>query len=215
MTYRPKRTKSEFEKGASGVAKVMLSKTGNTAKVIFKDGETFTVKTSECPDNLKAGVWHVQMTGDESGIFSFRPVNAVVKGKVSKFVSGENEPPTPKTSKGKFPFEYFVVILEITEPEKFSGIEVPFVLRYKFDAVEDDSGNKVTGIKGGKYGDLLDEFLMLTGAWDRGAMKFKSNVLPDLEKRILHAGKTFGFIMKDGYVDSLYSEDSGVEEGWE
>ena len=212
MAYRPKRT-SSYERGASGVAKVLLSNTGKSAKVKFKTGEEFTVK--EFPENLTKGVWFVQMTGNEDGIFSFRPVSGVFQGKVDKFVSGEGEPPTPKTSKGKFPFEYFVVILSITEPEKAKGIEVPFILRYKFDAVEDDSGNKVTGIQGGKYGDLLDEFLLLSGAWDRGALKWKSNVLPDIEKRILHADKSFGFVMKEGYVDSLYSLEEGIEEGWE
>jgi hypothetical protein len=62
----------------------------------------------------------------------------------------------------------------------------------------------------------LEEFLSLAGAWNRGPMEWSDNILPALEKRILRADKSFSFLMKDGWIDTLYEADEPEEsEDWE
>ena len=224
--YTPQRTKGDFQQGERGMAIVKVNREKGLANIAFRDGGTHTVKLSECPDTLQAGKWVVQMNGEEDCVFGFRPIAGQFEGRVTSFVSGEDEVPVPKTKhvsftnqkgkKIKYDYDYFTVILTISSPAKHKGIEVPFTLRYKFGEAQDEEGESCVGIESGKYGDMLSEFLDLTGVWKMGKMAWKSNVLPAVEKRILHNKQFFGFIMKEGWVDSLFPLEASEESlQWE
>lgn len=217
MVYEPK-TKSSFIKGDSGIAAVMFSKDGKKVRVnlTIKQGDNETKKTIDldrenCPANLKPGNWMVQISGQGDKMLNFRPILGNFTFRVKGFAASENEEPKPKTKdvsfekngkKQEYSYDYFTALLEITEG-KYQGLEVPYMLRYHFQDDMLDGKMVVAYSKGGsKYTDYLKEFLNVSGAWDLGPMEYKDNVLPDLQRRILHADKRFNGTMKDGWLVS-------------
>ncbi|MBU2685751.1 MAG: hypothetical protein KKF27_21125 [Gammaproteobacteria bacterium] len=215
MTYQP-RTKSSYVKGDNGIAKVRFSTDHKKVQVVFmpqeegQQGKSIILDRDACPDNLQPGEWMVNISGLGDKMLSFRPVigNFVVTTK--SFASAEGEEPKPKTKDVKFEkagkvheysYDYFTVLWEILEPEKYKGIEVPYMLRYHFEPDEFEGKQVVAYSKGGsKYTDYLKEYLNVAGVWEYGVLEWKDNVLPDLQKRILHTGVKFQITMKEGWV---------------
>jgi hypothetical protein len=211
--YEPK-TKSNFVRGDSGVAKVRFSTDKKKVQVLLsrEDGSTkeFRLDSEDCPANLVAGEWVVNMTGQGDKMLSFRPVNGHFVFKVKAFASQEGKEPEPKVKdvsfvkdgkKQEYSYEYFTVLLTILSPDKYDGMDVPYVLRYHFQEDTYEGKPVVAYSKGGsKYTNALKEFLAITGAWELGPMPYKDNILPDLQKRILHADRTFEGTLKDGWI---------------
>lgn len=212
MAYKPKTIQGQFARGNSGIATVKMSGDHKKVKVIFdEDGKELI--TSEFPEGLKAGKWYITLDGNNKKIFGYRPVNGVFVGKVNKFVARNDEPPTPQTHIGKdWSYKFFTILLEITKGEN-KGLLVPCMLRYHFAQAEED-GKEVVAYDHpkSKYTPMLMEFCDCAGVWEKGIMPFKDNILPYMEKRVMHEAKEFQFVIKNGWVDSFIAIDTPITE---
>lgn len=218
MSYKPQIKKSEFVRGPSGVATVEISPDKKKVRISYKDNETdkYILNIKDCPENIRKGTWFVTLSEDKTKILNFRPANGVFHAKVIKFPAPEGEPPTPKTKigtdgKGKsWDYQFFIVIAELMNPE-VKGMEIPLILRYHFSEAEEDGKTVVAyAHPKSKYTPQLIEFCDVTGMWNKGVMAYKDNILPIMEKRILHEGKVFQVVIKNGYADTFMELDGEV-----
>jgi hypothetical protein len=207
MAYKPQTLKSQYKRGDNGTAAVKMSPDRSKAKVIFEESGIEFV-TTDFPKGMRPGKWFVTMDGDNKKVFSYRPINGVFVGKVQKFVARDGDIPTPQTHIGKdWNYQYFTVLLEITQGDN-KGLGIPCMLRYHFaEAQEEEKSVVAFSHPKSKYTPMLIEFCECAGVWDRGIMPYKDNVLPLIEKRVLHAAKEFQFVMKAGWVDSFIPLD--------
>lgn len=212
MSYKPKVIQSAYKRGDSGVATVKINGEKTKVKVTFEESGKEVVAT-EFPKGLKAGKWFITMDGDNKKVFAYRPVNGMFVGKVNKFVAREGEVPTPQTHIGKdWSYKYFTILLEITKGDN-SGLLIPCMLRYHFaEAQEDDKSVVAYSNPKSKYTPMLIEFMDCTGVWEKGVMPYKDNILPLIEKRVMHEDKEFQFVIKQGWVDSFIPLDQPVSE---
>ena len=212
MAYKFNRS-STGDFGEKGAAIVKVSEAKGLFRVEFRDGGKHTLKLDKKPEQLTEGRWKVSLNGDETEVFSFHPYAGSFQGQVKKFASKEGEPPQFWESKGKYPDWMFTVIIGITNPKNLAGVEVPYFLRNRFTEEKDEEGKSWIGIGKGKHGDNLLKFLRITGVEERGAMPFKSNPLPMVEKRVLHEPKEFGFIISDGWISDVFplNANDGLE----
>lgn len=216
-------------KGTKGEAKVRIGK--GQVQIIFKaePDDPYTFPKSELPESVKAGIFHVTLTGDGE-FLAIRPLNAVVRAKFSHFYAEEGEAPawkeypggTATTKDGKKTFSYeayrgTTAILDITDKE-YKGMTIPVFLRDVF--INDGDGN--IAIKGnGKNADLAESFLEVTGVYDK-EIPYSENVLPKLQKAIMKAGCEFQVMLKNGNADSFMElpdldeeSDDNDEDDWE
>ena len=199
--------------GEKGAAIVKISEEKGLFRIEFKDGGKHTLKLDKKPELLSEGRWMVQLNGDQTEVFGFYPYGGSFQGQVLKFASKKEEPPQFWESKGLYPDWMFTVIIGITSPDNLKGVEVPYFLRNRFTEEKGDDGKTYVGIGKGKHGDNLLKFLRITGVEERGAMPFKSNPLPMVEKRVLHEPNEFGFTINNGWIDNIFplTPDSGLE----
>lgn len=206
------RSSSGGSNAPRGFAKLEVGTT--SLKVTFKEGGSYVIKKTNAPPYLKlAGKFYVRLNSDEDEILYANPIRGMFKANAIEIVAEEGKAPTPRTrtregknQKGehyKEEFEEFIVVFRINEG-KYKGFRIAYFLRYKFD--EGDDG--VAMLYGyGKYTDQLDDFLDVVGVYDRGPMKFKTNLCPAIQKRFQKAKKEVNLIMKNGFIDTLYGED--------
>lgn len=210
MAYKPKTLKSDFVRGASGVASVAFSPDGSKVKVTMKeDDKSYIVPMDDCPEEIRKGTWFITMSSDEKKVLGIRPANGIFKAKVQKFVAQEGQDPAPRTKVGPdWSYDFFLVLVELLD-ENVKGMTVPCMLRYHFGEADEDGKSVVafTHPKS-KYTPLVIEFCEVTGVWARGAMPFKDNILPLMEKRIMRENRTFQVVLKGGYVDSFLELDN-------
>jgi len=225
--YKPPISEGEFG-GEKGLAKVRVGKAKGkrVAEIVFKEsGEKYLFKGNYVPENLSNGLWNVRLNNDDTEIYSYFPWKGHYKAKVKEFTpgSGDEDAPAPKEKtftikKGKnagkeFTTEQFTVLLEIVEPEELEGIVVPYTLAYNFKEVDGEVGFPSSK---GRTKQLID-FCDITGVWDKGPLKFKDNILPDMQKRILRADKSFNIVINDGWIESVFSAFEAEEDDldWE
>lgn len=216
--YQPPRVKTSYDR-VKGIAKVQLGKTGNI-RVNFKDGPVFTINADNVQaEPVWAGVAFCECSENGQIFFSMRPHKGLFKGRCIGISSSEDEIPAPAVKTGKFgEFMVFYSIFEITEG-KYKGCKYPSQIPYKF--VDADGVAALPGERGkSRYTDQLEDYMYITGAWET-ELEFSENLLPEINRRIKNAGKTFMFSVKDGYVDQLIDaetedETSGSDddEGW-
>jgi len=214
--YTPPRVSGEFKKGENGEAVVRISKDKKKIQILFKETDnkyTFR-RTREIKNLLPGRSWFIQLNGNEDEVYNFHPWSGQFSGKVQGFASKEGESPAPSVNERSYEGQRyqtvdFTVLIEITKPEKLAGITIPYFLRYNFREYENEEGKSEVGLaaKGSRTKQLAD-FLDITKAWSQGAMKWKDNVLPAFEKRILRQNVEFNFIVKDGWIDTLFSADT-------
>lgn len=212
MAYKPKVVQSGYKRGDSGIATVRVAGDKSKVKVTFDEGNKEVICT-EFPEGLRAGKWYITLDGDNKKVFGYRPVNGLFVGKVNKFVARNDEVPTPQTHIGKdWSYQYFTVLLEITQGDN-EGLFIPCMLRYHFSEAQEDEKSVVaySHIKS-KYTPMLMEFCEVSGVWNKGMMPYKDNILPLIEKRVMHEGKQFQFVIKNGWVDSFIPIDTPVTE---
>ncbi len=215
--YKPPKFDSGGFGGAKGIAETRISEDKKSVLIRFEDGKKHKIARTKETKNLFPGLWFIQLNKEEDSIQTFRPVNGSFEGVVEKFSAREGEEPAPKTKLVSFTRKdgtavdyekvYFWVIIKIVRPEKYAGILVSKEFRYNFREVTVNGQSLVTFASKGDRTRDLEEFCDLTDVWNRGAMKWSDNVLPELEKRILREGKHFMFIMKGGWIDTLYEVD--------
>jgi len=209
--YKPPKVKSSS--GLIGVAQVELgvSKGKPAAKVTFVDGDnegkSFFIAKDKCPAYVQAGKWMARLSSKGDEMYSISPINGRFRGKTLKFSAEKGKEPVPYTttitsSDGKtYSFDVFGVVLVVTQG-KCKGMPISYRLNYNF--AEADDGTVGIGHLKSKYTRHLERFLDVSGAWERGEMKYVDNVLPNFEKRILREDKEFYIQMVDGWVDALY-----------
>jgi len=232
MVYRPPVKKSAYD-GLSGAANVALSKDKTKVKVTFErkadgsGGDEHVVLVKECPKEvqayLRSGNFVVKLSKESDKIYSLSPTGGMFVGKVAKFSSKKDADPSPmtKVSTNKegqtYSYLFFVVMIEIIEGE-CKGMQIPLFLRYNFSEEEQEVKGIMRKVAGyskqldkSKHTAFLDEFLLITGVWET-AIPYSDNILPKLEQRIKRADKTFGFIVKKGYIDTLYEQTKVTPE---
>ena len=212
MAYKPKVIQGQYARGNSGIATVKVAGDKSKVKVTFEeDGKELI--TTEFPKELKAGKWYITLDSNNKKVFGYRPVNGLFVGKVNKFVARNDEVPTPQTHIGKdWSYQYFTVLLEITKGDN-KGLLIPCMLRYNFaEATEDDKSVVAYCRPKSKYTPMLIEFMDCSGAWEKGIMPYKDNILPYIEKRVMHEAKQFQFVLKAGWVDSFIPLDQPISE---
>ena len=194
---------------SSSVADVTVNSTKKAVRILFDDGDKRIFPLSECPKNIRTGTMMVRMNEKRNKVYSVYPSEGMFVGKVKEFVHQQDKPPTPNTNT-TWDYQYFVCIIEITKGE-CKGMNIPYILRYNFGEVDVD-GKAAVGFTHpkSKYTAQLEDFLDIVGAMEK-PMKYADNILPMLEKRILLADKTFSFVIKGGYISTVFthSGDSG------
>ena len=208
MGYKPPKVKSSS--GLIGVAEVKLHETKPLVRVEFVDGDNegkaFVIKKDKCPAYVQSGKWMTRLSSKGDEMYSISPITGRFLGKVLKFSAQQSKDPAPYTTtittadKKTYSFEVFNVILEVTQG-KCKGMPISYRLNYNFAEADGIVG---IGHLKSKYTRHLERFLDVSGAWDKGEMKYMDNVLPAFEKRILRADKEFDIQMVDGWVDALY-----------
>lgn len=227
MGYKPK-MKAAGGFGPQGVAKVEVNpKDRNMIRFTLKarswDKETQTEKfemlkgnvvRSDCPEDLqdmiRAGIWFISVNKDLDKIYGFRPVDGVFDVVVDRFSAQQDQPPTPKEFRGdKWSYLYFTAILRIVGGNE-DGMKIPYTLRYHFDKElepVDQAGTKREVVAyshpKSKYTAPLVDFMDAAGAWEKGPMPYKDNILPMLEKRIQEQKRTFKIVLRQGQVHSI------------
>jgi len=179
----------------------------------FDDGSPQVVlKQDNCPKNIRPGTFMVRLTEHKDKMYSLYPASGMFDFTVDSFVAEKEKPPRPMTNQ-QWDYQYFVVLLRIVKGE-FKGMLVPYLLRYNFGEFLDDEDKSVVGITHprSKYTPQLEEFLEISGAMEKGDIKYTDNILPILQKRILEQARTFKGIIKGGYINTLYSELSPKQE---
>ena len=211
--YRPRVvSKSSFYEEA----RVMLGKVQGkpSVKIVFASGIEVVLNKNNCPPYVQSGEFVVTLNSDRDKMLGMRPVEGIFPVRVKSYTAKENEPPKPRMSRGEYPSEYFIVLLEITRGKE-KGMVVPFSLKYNFilDRLDEKDviGYSKSLAKSPPTAQLA-EFLELTGTWEFGAIPYKDNILPILEKRQLRAKKEFNVLLKNGFVDSLFALQELKEE---
>lgn len=218
MTYKPGMTKSK--KGPRGIGKVQVNKAKGKVRVTLVDDdnkkEIYDLDMENCPTYVQPGEFKISLNSDHNIMYGLHPANGMVKVKVNKFLSEEDKPPAPRTEDvpktkdyNAYSYEYFTVLLEIAQ-KKFKGMIIPLRLRYHFrGALEEVKGKEKEVVwydKGGsKYTPLLVDFCEATGVFDKGPMPWKANILPMMEKRVASLNQSFSIVLKDGWVNTIFT----------
>lgn len=210
MSYKPPRVKSSWER-IRGAATVQLHKTGK-AKVTFKDsGITHIIAAENVEaDPVWAGRGFVEVSEDGSRFFSMRPWKGLFPAICLGIATGSNDEPVPDVRDGKWG-EYltFNALIQIAEG-KYKGATYATMFHYKFQ--DADGVAALPGERGKSPNtDKLEDFMFITGAWQE-ALEFSSNLLPEIDRRIVNAEQKFMIAVKDGYVDQMIEIESDDEE---
>ena len=151
MAYKPqvKQGQGSFG-GPSGIAAVALNKDKSKAKFTIKskEGDEASYILTEFPDYLENGNWYVRFNQDKDKLLSAYPANGMMTVKVNRFPAPEGEEPTPKLKEASYEgkaysYQQFTVLLDVIQPDKLKGVQVPLTLRYHFDEGEEEVGGKV------------------------------------------------------------------------
>ena len=108
----------KYRDGERGQAQVRGDR--KTVKMRFVESKnTFAFRRTRDTAKLRPGRWYVQLSSDESEIFSFHPWSGNFKGHVSGFAAKEGESPAPRIKKVdftdkagkhiKYDYYYFIV----------------------------------------------------------------------------------------------------------
>lgn len=227
MTYKPPKVDDYGPRGQAEVSTGVVDNKPMVQVTFVDNNAKYRVPRKNCPDYVQKGIFFVEMTPDRQGIRSMRPWNAPrIRGKVAKFHAKEGEKPTPKTvnvknESGGYSYNYFGLTIEVTQPEKYAGMEIPFMPRYHFQSAQEEVNGKMEDVVAyshmkSRYTGQLDEFLTLTGAWKSGPIPYSDNIVPTLQKRILRQGLEFEFSMKEGWLkDFVLPDVNEASDDWQ
>lgn len=231
MGYKPQVVTKSIFGGPKGGAKVVWNKDHSKLQVTLGDDKyTFSkADLEDLPKSFPSGEYYVQLSEDKTRLLNIRPNNGMFVVKVDRFAAKEGETPAPKiisatdpTSKAEYSYQIFSVILKIVSPKEYADMEIFFSPRYNFEGVEDEiNGKKVEVVAynhpKSKYTPLLQDFCEATGVWEKGPMKWATNILPALAKRIAQADRKFQVVVKEGWVNTIFvmpdvSDEDEVKE---
>ena len=217
MTYKPESVKGSF--GLYGQVKIIAIENGKV-KFMFREqdktgnfGETLKlkVKVEDCLPVAKVGTWAAQLSSNKDKLYQVRPINGVFPGKFVEFVAKKDQPPSPTMSSGKPEFQHLIFRpLFILTRDDVAGMRVGYRwgLDYSFVAGADDFVKYGKQLDRSVHMQEVDEFLTLTGVWDKGAMNYNDNLLPFFQRRALEANKTLLIHVENGYIKALIPDMS-------
>lgn len=213
MSYKPQTiTKGTFG-GPKGGAKCAWN-TDHSKLQVKLGTDTFVFPKSALPVSaFPSGEYYIQLDKDKKSITTIRPNNGMYTVRVDKFVAKEGEEPAPRTitPEGKdYSYQTFGVMLKIISPKEYKDMEILLTLNYNFEGIEDEiKGQKVTvaayNHPRSSRTPLLQDFCEATGVWDKGPIKWQTNILPILQKRVANAEKKFQVVVKDGWIVTIFS----------
>ena len=158
----------------------------------------------------------MSLNSDHDTMYGLHPANGMVKVKVNKFLSEEDKPPAPRTEDvpktgeyNAYSYDYFTVLLEVAQ-KKFKGMIIPLRLRYHFRGALEEVKKKEKEVvwydkPNSKYTGMVVDFCEATGVFDKGPMPWKANILPMMEKRIAALDQSFSIVLKDGWVNTIFT----------
>lgn len=221
MAYKPPVAKGSY--GTNGQVKIVKIENGKvyfyfreqTKEGLLEPVKMSPIKVEDCLPVAKTGVWAANLSTNKDKLFSLRPLSGMYDGKFKEFLAPKDEPPAPKMSGGKPEYQHLIFnpLFVLTSPD-VEGMIVKYQwgLDYAFVDWVDAEGNHIVGygkqLEKSTHMQKVDEFMTLTGIWDRGAMKWQENILPMMQKRALDADKPLRIIVKDSFVDTLMADQS-------
>ena len=222
MTYTPGMKTGSY--GDKGQAKVLVNSKNpdrilvrlhaqtwdKQAKAWSYEDKEFKLNRSDCPDEVQPVIHttdnaFVGMSSKGDKIYRFSPWIGQFVGKFVGFAVAKGQELAPATYQGEWSYQYMNALVEITKGE-FKGSRIAYMLRYHF-AEGDENGKPVVVYDHpkSKYTPVLMEFLEITGAWERGPIAYKDNILPILQKRMLAEDRTFKFVVKEGNIAIFFA----------
>lgn len=220
MSYKPGFQQSAGY-GPRGQAKIQINTARTKVRVTLREmteddkynEHTAELDIDDCPASVQEGMWFASLSSDKKKLYDIHPWNGMATVHVKNFTAKKDQPPTPRIRKGQYgDFAVFSVILELTD-EDTKGMTCAYEMPYNFFENKEEVKGQMESVVGishtkSKFTDKLVEFLDTTGAWNRGPIKYSDNILPVLEKRILHEDRHFKVIFQKGYISALYQDDS-------
>jgi hypothetical protein len=208
----------------NGVAMVEPHPTNTKVRVTFApktEGEkpaVYILEKEDCPDYIRKGKFMVNLSSNGKKMYGIHPITGIAKFKVKEFVAGRDQKgnplePAPKTHPGTQygPYQTFSVIFEISEGEN-KGMQMIGSFPFEFIEDHEEVDGKIQSVLGAKRkknsprNDLFWDLMKVTGI-DRKTLPYKENPLPMLQKHMLKEDRTFTGAYKDGWINSLFSED--------
>lgn len=219
--YKPPVAKGSW--GTNGQVKIAKVENGKvyfyfreqTKEGLLESVKMNPIKEEDCFPVAKLGIWAATLSTNKDKLFSVRPLSGMFDGRFKEFSAPKDEPPAPKMSGGKPEWQHLIFnpLFVLTSPD-VAGMIVKYQwgLDYAFVDFVNDTGDHIVGY--GKQLDKsthmqkVDEFMTLTGIWDHGALRWKDNILPDMQKRAIEANKSLRIIVKGSYIETLLADQS-------
>lgn len=217
--YTPPRTNSSYTVNRL-IGKLRTKPDNSAIQILLEEGGKITLASGDFPDYVvpEMGGQEFQFTfsEDKTKLFGVKPLVGMFKGRVVKYIGDGDAPPMYRTKSYTYQnstveYQYFLVEIEITSPAEFTGIQFTHMLRYNYRMAEDGKNQVVGYASKGKHTEHLIEFDDVVSVWQFGAMAWSENILPEVQDRVLRAGKEFQFSMKDGWINDVYPLVSPVK----
>jgi hypothetical protein len=208
--------KQTYQKGAAGVANVIVDPAKELVRISFitgeNSGESFKLDLDNVPEYARTGRFYVSLSGKNDSVFSYYPAVGTFVVKFKKWATRENTVATPQEKVGQYgPYSYMIALLQIFKGEN-KGMEIPLFLNYKFVNDGQDNVAIPTSEKSGTAAERLLNFLDAVGILEE-VIPYSDNLLPALAKRILKKDRPFNVVMKEGRADYISSLEGVSMEG--
>jgi len=223
MVYQPKVTKTNSYIG--GVAK-LRNQNGKVAVLYstrkYPDGTPVNGdhagKSYLCsewpeyltPEKVDGQIVYAKLSGDGKKLYQVSPQDGIVELLFTGFGSKEDQEPVPSAPKqDNWGNDYTTAtaIFEITDGEPWMiGLPQFLTIRPSLFMPDDEGNVTIKGLGNGKavHGPRLNEFLTHFGGWDRGAMKYTDNPLPEFQKRMLAVRKKCKVGIQNGFIANFW-----------
>lgn len=223
MTYKPPVSKGSW--GTNGQVKVAKIENGKvyfyfreqTKEGLLEPVKMTPIKVEDCLPVAMVGVWAATLSTNKDKLFNLRPIQGVYPAKFVEFSAPKDEQPSPKMSGGKLEWQHLVfspLFVLTREDVKGMIVRYQYGLDYAFTMFNAEDGTQIAGyakrLDRSPHMQAVDEFMQLTGIWDRGAMKWQENLLPVMQRRALDADKSVMVYLDDGYIKNLIPDASGA-----
>ena len=210
----------EGGKSLRGVAEVTVKSSGRI-QVLMNDRVYNFDPGDPIPEGMVSGSYAVSMSESGDKLWSIRPAVGLYRVKFTGIAGREGEPPTPKLVPGgprtgkdgkhwvALDKHQFTLLFEIVTG-KCKGMAITYTLDYLFKRYMETDEVYVPdrGGAGSASKKLIEVMSLLGFDWANDSIPWSENILPWLEAWLLKKPKrNLVVILKDGWIDSIASED--------
>jgi hypothetical protein len=210
----------EGGKSLRGVAEVTVKPSGRI-QVLMNDRAYNFDPGDPIPEGMVNGTYAVSMSESGDKLWSIRPAVGLYRVRFTGIAGKEGEPPTPKLVQGgprtgkdgkhwvALDKYQFTLLFEIVTG-KCKGMAITYTLDYLFKRYMETDEVYVPdrGGAGSASKKLIEVMSLLGFDWTNDSIPWSENILPWLEAWLLKKPKrNLVVILKDGWIDSIASED--------